>query len=300
MHTIKFAARHTGLSPHIIRTWERRYGALTPDRTATNRRLYSNEDMEKLTLLHQAVQSGHSIGQIAGLSLPELQSLTAETIRTTQTALPPMASHLEASLHAVEGLDAESLEYHLTRAAALLGAAALIEQVILPLLQRMGDQWREGELRPAQEHMATAILRTFLGRTLASFQPPALAPRLIVTTPVGQLHELGALIAAVTAASEGWRVLYLGPNLPAEEVAGAVHQANAAAVALSLVYPPDDPRLVQELVSLRTYLGPERSVFVGGRAATAYRTTLDAMGFLHIEDMQALRGRLEALRSPSR
>src|SRR5579871_2950965 len=78
MHTIKFVAQHTGLSAHTIRAWERRYAALSPERTATNRRLYSTDDMEKLSLLRRAVQAGHNIGQIARLSLSDLQRLLAQ------------------------------------------------------------------------------------------------------------------------------------------------------------------------------------------------------------------------------
>lgn len=295
MHTIKFAARHTGLSQHTIRAWERRYTAIAPDRTATNRRLYSIEDIEKLSLLHRAVQAGHSIGQVAHLSIPELQRLFADAPAAEPESQP--SPYMEECLRAVERLDAQGMEDALARAAALLGAAALIDRVLLPLLQSIGERWREGDVRTAHEHMASAIVRTFLGRMLDAFQPPALAPRLIVTTPAGQLHELGALIAAVTAASEGWRVLYLGPNLPSEEIAGAAHQAGARAVALSIVYPPDDPRLGQEIVSLRKHLGQEIPILAGGRAAAAYRDALNSIQAIHIPDMPTMRTELEGLRT---
>lgn len=305
MHTIKFVANHTGLSPHTIRSWERRYAVLSPDRTATNRRLYTVEDMEKLSLLHRAVLGGHSIGQIATLSVSELKGLLIEE-RTKESALPKQMasaagayiphSYLEECLNAVERWDADALEYALTRAAAMLGTVAMLDQVMLPLLERIGEDWREGDVRPAQEHMASAVMRTFLGRTLAAFQPPAQAPRLIVTTPIRQLHELGALIAAVTAASEGWRVLYLGANLPAEEIAGAAYQSHAGAIALSIVYPPDDPTLAQELDTLRRSVGPEMSLLVGGRASANYTIALQSVGAIRITDMSALRRTLESLR----
>jgi DNA-binding transcriptional MerR regulator/methylmalonyl-CoA mutase cobalamin-binding subunit len=306
MVTIQFAARHAGLSPHTIRAWEQRYAALAPDRTSTNRRLYSGEDLDKLALLNRAVQAGHRIGQIAALSISELQSLLSDlrTSGTLQSAPAVVATaataslpYLEECLQAVAELDGKALEYGLTRAAAKLGAAAMIDQVALPLLRRIGESWRDGETRPAHEHMATAMIRTFLGNTLASFQPSALAPRLIVTTPVGQLHELGALIAAITAASEGWKALYLGPNLPAEEIAGALHQTRAEAVALSIVYPPDDPRIQHELGALRKHLGQTTPIFVGGNAAADYRPALHAISAIHTEDMPAFRVALEVLRS---
>lgn len=304
MHTIKFAAQHTGLSQHTIRAWERRYAALSPDRTATNRRLYSESDMEKLILLRGAVEAGHSIGQIAGLSIGELQRLAllgtspkadldVKAAASNKSSIP----YLDECLLAVEQLDAMGLEDTLRRAAAMLGVASLIDQVLLPLLNSIGERWREGEVRPAHEHVATAIVRTFLGRMLDAFQPAAQAPLLIVTTPIGQIHELGALIVAVTAASAGWRVMYMGPNLPAEEIAGAARQSGAKAVALSIVYPPDDPRLDQEIIGLRKYLGQNFPILAGGRAAVAYRDTLESIRAIHISEIQILRTELEALRS---
>lgn len=309
MHTIKFVANHTGLSQHTIRAWERRYAALSPERTATNRRLYSADDMKKLSLLRQAVQAGHSIGQIASLSLLELQCLMAIEKRpnTEMSSVAPAittasfqeAPFLDECMRAVQRLDAPGLEDTLARASALLGSAALIKRVLQPFLHNLGERWRTGEVRPAQEHLATATVRTFLGRMLDAFQPAAQAPRLIVTTPAGQTHELGALIVAVTAASEGWRALYLGANLPAEEIAGAAHQAGAKAVALSIVYPPDDPRLDEEIVGLRKYLGAEIPIIAGGRSADAYRAALDSIHALRISDISILRAHLEALQSGS-
>ena len=207
----------------------------------------------------------------------------------------PDDSCLDQCLRAVHRMDAQGLEVTLQRAAALLGSAELIDQVLVPLLQNIGVRWREGELRPAHEHMATALVRTFLGRMLEAFQPSALAPRLIVTTPAGQVHELGALVVAVTAASTGWRAFYLGPNLPAFEIAGAAHHTGAKAVAMSIVYPPDDPRLEQEIVGLRRYVGRDIPILVGGPSAAAYRSALDLAAAIHVPDIRALRDELDAL-----
>ncbi len=313
MHTIKFVALYTGLSQHTIRAWERRYSALTPARTNTNRRLYTTADLEKLSLLHRAVNSGHSIGQIASMTvkgLTDMLSIVSPTnaayspaisISPTTNKLIPMSEHakpyLDECQRAVERLDVEGLEDTLSRGAALLGSAALIDSVMMPLMHRIGERWREGEARLAHEHMASAIVRTFLGRMLDSYQPAAHAPRLVVTTPAGQFHELGALVAAVTAASEGWRILYLGPNLPAAEIAGAVHQSGARALALSIVYPPDDPGMENEMSELRKYVGKDFPILAGGRAVSSYSAILHSIQAIPISNTQSLRSELEALRS---
>jgi methylmalonyl-CoA mutase cobalamin-binding subunit len=173
----------------------------------------------------------------------------------------------------------------------------MVDQVVIPLLEQLGGGWRAGHVRIASEHMATVVLRTYLMRTFGAFQPAAPAPTLVVTTPAGQHHEFGALVAAVTAVAQGWRVLYLGPNLPAEEIAGAAHRSMAKAVALSIVYPPDDPGLPDELITLRRSLGPDMPVLVGGRDSAAYRDTLARIHALVPADLNGLRAVLATLRT---
>jgi methylmalonyl-CoA mutase cobalamin-binding domain/chain len=161
----------------------------------------------------------------------------------------------------------------------------------------LGEMWREGHLRAAQEHLATSIVRTILGDLLRGSEVALTAPAIVVVTPAGQLHEIGALLAAATAASEGWKVIYLGTNLPAEEIAGAAAQARARAVALSIVHPSDDPRLPAEIEKLRRYLSNGVAVLVGGRSAAQYVETLQAIGAVLIPDLPSFRMELEHLRT---
>lgn len=305
-HPIKVVARRTGLTPHVIRAWEKRYGAVSPARTPTHRRLYSEEDIERLILLRRAILTGRSIGQIAHLPTENLRTLVT-TDEAAALHLPQASgskggdsspqSHLEACLAEVQRLNAQGLEKMLTRATVALSRPLLLEQVIIPLMEKIGDMWREGSLRIVHEHLASAIVRTFLGSMNGAFESPASGPNFIATTPAGQLHEFGALIAAATAASEGWRVTYLGPNLPAEEIAGAAQQLQAKVVALSLVYPADDLHLTHELKKLRHCLPEDVRVIVGGRAAHSYSDILEAIGAIRPPTITSFRTELESLRS---
>jgi DNA-binding transcriptional MerR regulator len=227
-HPIRVVARKTGLTAHVIRVWEKRYAAVSPERTQTNRRCYADTDVERLHLLRRATLTGHSIGQIARLPTERLRALVAADAmippmspKTISSALAESTSQvlLEACFAAIAKLDSAGLEETLTRAAVIFSQPVLIEQVIVPLMHRIGDLWRDGKLRVAHEHLTSAVVRTVLGRLSRSFTPSPSAPSLVVTTPAGQLHELGALSVAATAASDGWHVTYLGPSLPAEEIA---------------------------------------------------------------------------------
>ena len=122
---------------------------------------------------------------------------------------------------------------------------------------------------------------------------------LVVATLAGQLHELGALLAGAAAANLGWHVMYLGASLPAAEIAGAVHQCRGKAVALSLVYPEDDPRLATELTALRQALPPEVTLLVGCRAMPAHRGLLTRLGAVLITDLNELGLALDRLRQPA-
>jgi DNA-binding transcriptional MerR regulator/methylmalonyl-CoA mutase cobalamin-binding subunit len=305
-HPIGVVARRTGLKPDLIRAWERRYGAVAPGRTETRRRFYSDEDIERLLLLRRAVNTGRGISQVAGLSGSELEALIEAEPAPAAYAQPAPAleeldevaeAFLARCLAAAQRLDVRELEMELDRASVLFSRTHLIERLLVPLMRRIGDLWHQGTLRPIHEHMASSAVRSFLGGMSGACHPETSAPRLVVTTPARQRHELGALLAAATAAGEGWQVTYLGPDLPPEEIAAAALQNGARAVALSITYPPDDPALTDDLRRLRRLLGHQVMLFAGGRACPAYDAVLQEIGAVHMEDFAGLRRELQTLRS---
>lgn len=303
-HAIKAVSKRTGLSAHVIRIWEKRYGAVEPERTDTNRRLYSEEQVERLNLLRLVTQAGHSIGQTAKLPTDTLRQIAGESSpgngRIGHEPLEKGATepYLGECLNAVKSLNARSLEDVLQRAQIELGGQGLLQRVIAPLAQHLGDLWRDGSITAAHEHFASAVIRTFLGQATRVYVEGGNAPGLVVATPIGQLHELGALLVGAAAANLGWHVTYLGASLPAAEIAGAAKQNRARAVALSLVYPEDDPRLEGELTRLRDLLPAEITVLAGGRAMIAYGEALEKIGATQIKDLSHLGSVLESLRKP--
>jgi DNA-binding transcriptional MerR regulator/methylmalonyl-CoA mutase cobalamin-binding subunit len=302
---MKVVARRTGLSPHVIRMWEKRYGAVAPARTETRRRLYTEADITRLGLLRQATLLGHSISRIATLSTEQLRALIEEEVATAPPVPPKPPAHpdtllaqstLDACLDAVQRLDAVALETTLMRARVMLSHTAFLETLIIPLMQAIGDLWYQGVLRIMHEHLTSAVVRTLLGGLLLAPGLADTAPHFVATTPAGQLHELGALCVASMASVDGWRVTYLGPNLPAEDIAAAVQQDQARAIGLSIIYPPDDPHLPQELARLHRYLAADVTVFVGGLGSAGYQKILESLGVVRPRDLQEFRRHLETLR----
>ncbi len=288
--SISAVADKTGLSTHVIRAWERRYGAVVPDRSDGNQRLYSETDVRRLRLLRRAAAAGHSLQEIAGRDAEYLaQLLGAEAQEQPASAehdLPPDAivHYYNRCLRAVQALDPKALDATLSQASVVLDRATLVEELMMPLLERVGKLWVEGKLGIAHEHAATVIIRAFLSNLTKTYDVPFGAPCIVVSAPSGESHELGAMFCAVLAAARRWRVFYLGADMPASEIAEAARQAAARAVAISMVYPDGDPETAREIEELRSLLPSSIDIIAGGRAAESYAGTLANIGAIRPKD----------------
>lgn len=305
-YPIQVVVRETGLSAHVLRVWEKRYGAVVPQRTATHRRVYSDADIHRLKLLRQATLLGHPIGSVASLSDEALETLVkAAAGRAPISSTPSMHDRAQMSdspiildcIEAVKAFDADALDALLERAAVESGHTALLRHIISPLAQRLGNLWRDGILRMSHEHFATAVIRSHLLNPARQYAGVNVTATLVAATPQGQLHELGAVIAASLATELGWRTVYLGPSLPAAEIAAVASQNQARAVALSIVYPDDDPNVERELHDLRRFLPKNVAILVGGRAAEHYQAALDATGAILVKDLPQLQVELAKIRA---
>ncbi len=264
------ASRSSGVSPHTIRSWERRHHALAPYRSDAGGRLYTEADVQRLLLLRRAVDAGHAIGSIAHLPDSDLARLG----RTS--ALDPARELSNRFMEAVSRFDPESAERELNRAAALFPQDRLVREVLAPLLRDIGERWAHSEIGIAQEHLATSLIRALLV-TLIRLQPPPAGGRPIVfATLEGERHEMGLLLAAFLAAARRRRVVYLGTEVPAADLAHAARNCNASAIALSLVSAGD----ASDALDLLAALAPrDTAVWLGGSAAQAYAAVAASRGW---------------------
>ncbi len=225
-YSLGAVSRLTGLSSHVLRAWERRYQAVSPLRTPGGTRRYRESDVARLRLLAAATRAGHRIGDIARLSEAELR---VRAIGPEQEPHLPLRRILEA----IEQLDADETSRLLGLQLAALGAREFVEAVVEPLLREVGDRWEQGSLCVAAEHMASTSLRNLLG--LAVRRSPRSSPStpMLFTTLAGERHELGALACAVVALDLGANAIYLGPDLPTDELVAAAGTTRAGTVAVS-------------------------------------------------------------------
>ena len=295
-YPVRLVALRTGLTPHVLRAWERRYAVVSPTRTEGGQRLYSDLDIERLLRLRQLTERGHAIGRIASLPLLELERLEDETpVETVKVANEEAAEAEIAGLHATRRLDAVELQAVLERAAVTLGVPAFLDRVVSPLLDRIGKGWSERSVSVAQEHMASAVIRRVLGWLLRVYEARNGAPRMVVATPPHHAHELGALMAAASAAAEGWSVTYLGPDLPVADLVSAVGLSGARAVAISAVHQPQGGDLLGALRETRARLPDDVTVLVGGTGAIRLRAEAEAVGARVIESLAEFRALLPRL-----
>lgn len=274
----------TGLTPFVIRSWERRYNLAEPARSSGGHRLYSEAEVARLTLLARAVRSGLSIGTIVHLPDSELLAMLSKS------EPPPPAQGLHSVAGTVASLffqeliesvmdfDGRRLNRVLEEAKVSLGWQGLIELVVSPVAAEIGKLWQSGEIMVAQEHFFTAAVKVHLGSRVHVYSQLQNAPRIVIATPSGQMHELGAVLAANAAANMGWEVAYVGRSVPAEELAGAVRKFHAKALAISMIFPKDDPLLKNEIHQLGRLLPEGTRVIAGGQAAPSYADALLSIG----------------------
>ena len=293
-HPIQVVVRRTGLTADVLRAWERRYAAVEPQRSPTQRRLYSDADIERLRLLKRATDAGRSIGQIASLSTDELAAMVREDEAQEAEAPRVQAAaersdsiqYVDAAMKAVLELDAQAVDSVLQRAVIGLSELEFVEQVVSPLLNQVGDAWHAGELTVAHERAASLPARGVLESMLATATDREGAPPIVVATPVGERHELGAMMVAATAAAAGWRVAYLGPDIPADDILVAVEKFTPRLVALSVVGAGSSEHLNAEVATLRRRLPKDVTLLLGGGGLAGEP---ESEGVVYLSDLSALR-----------
>ena len=276
-YPIRAVSKLTGVAIDTLRAWERRYSAVTPGRDARGR-MYSDADISRLRLLHEAVAQGHAIGRIASLSDAQLRRATKQT-----PAAPPAPSRngpidTRVLREAITDFDTSTVDTEIGRFAATLAPDVLLREVVMPLLTGVGDAWHEQRATVAHEHLISAALRNVLGSLLRVYSPTRRRsdehPCLLFATPSGERHELGTLGAAMLAATAGLDVVYLGPDLPGRDIAESASRARARVVVLGVTRTTDHKTTAAQLRIVARRLADDVELWIGGKSALQYAATV--------------------------
>ena len=267
-YPIRAVSKLTGIGIDTLRAWERRYGAVVPERDGRSR-VYTESDVARLRLLHQAVAAGHSVGRIAGLSDAALRRLAADRPSPAPPAPHTVFDHARLNA-ALLALDTAAIDQECARLAAVMPPVELVQDVLLPALRDVGDAWNARPGGMAREHVISATVRHLLGSFLRLYARRESAVRLLFATPAGDRHEIGILAAAMLAANHGLAISYIGPDLPAREIIEAVKAARAQVLVLGLTLARRAPQVARELNAISRGLPAGVELWAGGPAAERY------------------------------
>jgi MerR family transcriptional regulator, light-induced transcriptional regulator len=249
-------SKRAGVSPELLRAWERRYGLLRPARSAGGLRLYSPADVERVALMQQHLAAGMAAAEAAALAVREAGD--GEAARTPLRS----AAIREELAEALDAFDEPRAQAILDRLLALATVETLLSEVVMPYLQELGERWKRGEASVAQEHFASGVLRgRLLG--LARGWGLGLGPVAVLACLPGEQHDLGLIAFGLALRSRGWRIVYLGPDSPIETVADVSRRIEPSLVVLNAVTPE---RVRPVLPQLRS-LARRHPLALGGSAA---------------------------------
>jgi MerR family transcriptional regulator, light-induced transcriptional regulator len=260
-------SKRSGVSPDLLRAWERRYGLLRPVRSAGGLRLYTPSDVERVRVMRQHLADGLAASEAAALA-----SRTGVDDAAAPMALRPEAMRDELA-DALDRYDEPRAQAILDRLLAVATVDTLLSDVVLPYLRELGERWERGEASVAQEHFASSIVR---GRLLGLARGWGLGfgPTAVLACLPGELHDLGLIAFGVALRSRGWRIVYLGTDTPIETVEEVSRQLDPSLVVLTAV---SSERVEPVVTWLRALAGRHRLALAGAAAGDG---ALEASGAL--------------------
>jgi len=271
VYTIKTVVQETGIPPATLRAWERRYGVLSPGRSEGGYRLYSERDIAILRWLKRQVDAGVSISRAVALleirhpgGGDAIQPMSSQTSLTEGARSPrAISDDLLAALMAFEEAGADAL---LSEAFALYPVEMVAEEVMIPVLVEVGERWHRGEATVVQEHFATAVLRRRLTALFHAYDQPASGRLAITGAAPSEWHDVGILLVSLALRRNGWRVIYLGQNVPAVQLLQEIRHLRPDLVCLSATSHECAGHLVQVYEGVAQLPAPRPHLVLGGRA----------------------------------
>ena len=300
-HPIQVVSRYTGLSPELIRAWEKRYGVVKPARTKSGRRLYSDADIEHLSLVRKVTQFGRRISEVAALPVEKL----VEISNRDETAAALAAAHKQDRLNtgkimeyfdrcttAVVRFDAHELQTVLRYATEELDVVFLLEDLLTPLQLHVVEECHQGELLDCHHSMFNEIIRGYL-ISLGTRKKPT-AKSLVVCSMIQDPTLTGAKVAAV-ANHYGWNPIYLGESVGCNEIINAIALSPAHVVAISFDDSRENTLIPNEMKRLVSTLPHHTRLIVNAPDASGYSSVLGSNDAMHVKNFGELRLGLERL-----
>ena len=273
IYTIRTVVQHTGITPATLRAWERRYGVLSPGRSDGGYRLYSERDIAMLQWLRRQVEGGVAISSAVALLEIASQASAATAARhstSAATGVSPqpysprnLSVDLAGALVSFQEAQAEAL---LNQAFTLYPVETVTEEVITSALVDIGERWHRHEVTIAQEHFATAFLHGRVAALFHAFEQSSTGPLALTGCAPNEWHDVGILLVSLALRRNGWRVIFLGQNVPADQWTQAISQLSPRLICLSATAIENALRLTPITEALAALPEPRPILALGGRA----------------------------------
>jgi len=298
-HLIQVVGRRTGLNSDVIRAWERRYKAIVSQRTETNRRLYTDDDIEKLALLKRAINAGRRIGDIAQLSYDDLfelvmgdESNTAKSYERPSTGtVMELFDEASSSIHE---MNSHKLDIALANAIAMLSTTDFLLEFLKPLHTYINDECRRGALRYVQEKFAKMSIRTCLANLYTKFRSSKKeGPKLIIGSLTSEHENLDSLMHIIVAQNIGWNVTYVGNSVPQDELSYIAEKISARTMVIALNNHRDIARKIHEITTIKNNANQKENIILIGTQAKNYRHLADNVQVIISQDLSSFRLTLE-------
>ena len=288
MYRIHRFSKLTGLSTHLIRAWERRYGLVTPVRGANRYRLYNDEDVQLFRYLKSKIDQGLSIGELAEIGREQLIDEAKRDSMVMAFESPPSEGLVWDLSQAIQKNDRSEFERKLNGALAVIPFEEALFRFLLPLQKEVGQLWHDGKIGVAQEHYASNQIKQKIYSARNQLRMVEEGPRIVVACPPQEWHEISAMAVAYICGARGCLVHYLGANLPIAELAEYCKHHRPSYVLLSMTIDRSDEEgknLVHELVS---QIRPIAPIGVGGRYVQAHPNIFSNGQITVFPDLKAL------------
>jgi DNA-binding transcriptional MerR regulator len=235
MYNIKMVAKLLGLTPVTIRAWENRYGAVHPARSEGGHRLYSDQDVEDLRWLQlQTSEMGLSISQAVRLLEKKRESFDETSETYNESRLTLNYDRLQVELYeALMAIDLEKAHGLVDQGFSMYELEEVFHHVLAPLMIRIGDEWEQGLVSVAREHLASEFVKQRCIQLFRMFHIHSSLPKVIAACPSGERHELGLLIFTLFLRRKGLEVIYLGQTTPVEDLVELINDRAADMLCIS-------------------------------------------------------------------
>lgn len=281
---IRELVQRTGVNASTLRAWENRHGLLKPVRTESGHRLYCRNDVQRVRRVQELLLQDVSLNEIASLlddpaaSVAEAAPAVIESSLATALS-PAWQGYLAETLSALESFSTERLDNLYNESCAVYPIDVVTERLMIPVLEQLGLRWDKRPSGIAEEHFFSAWLRNKLGARLHHAAGMAHGRLLILACLPGEHHEISLLLAALGVLQQGYRVIYLGADMPLAQLLPVCRQTHAVGIVLAGRGFPEASQMqanLREIAGLVEAAG--MPVFVGGRFAVLAQHELEQIG----------------------